>query len=76
VSECGSTGFIEDLVRLPDEAAADDFFLDLGGAAEDQLDVALLGQWCLFDDNAEPIGPGKSERSIRTSTLMRSSWRS
>ena len=35
VSESGSTEFVEDLVRLQAEAAGDDFFLDLGGAAED-----------------------------------------
>jgi hypothetical protein len=37
VSETGSTGFVEDLVRLQAEAPGDDFFLDLGGAAEDRL---------------------------------------
>jgi hypothetical protein len=37
VSETGSTGFVEVLVRLQAEAAADDFLLDLGGAAEDRL---------------------------------------
>jgi len=31
----GSTDFVEDLVRLQAEAAGDDLFLDLGGAAED-----------------------------------------
>ena len=36
VSEIGSTGFVEGLVRLQAEAAADDFLLDLGGAAEDE----------------------------------------
>jgi hypothetical protein len=38
VSESGSTGFVEDLVRLQAEAAGDDFLLDLGGAAEGRLD--------------------------------------
>jgi hypothetical protein len=37
VSETGCTGFVEDLVRLQAEAPGDDFFLDLGGAAEDLL---------------------------------------
>jgi len=32
--ETGSIGFIEGLVRLQAEVAGDDFFLDLGGAAE------------------------------------------
>jgi hypothetical protein len=35
VSESGSTDFVENLVRLEAEAAADDFLLDLGVAAED-----------------------------------------
>jgi hypothetical protein len=34
VSETGSPGFVEGLVRLQAEAAGDDFLLDLGGAAE------------------------------------------
>jgi hypothetical protein len=38
VSESGSTNFVEDLVKLQAEAAGDDFFLDLGGAAEDRRD--------------------------------------
>jgi hypothetical protein len=37
--ESGGTGFVECLVRLQAEAAADDFLLDLGGAAEDQPDT-------------------------------------
>jgi hypothetical protein len=36
VSESGSTGLVESLVRLQAEAAGDDFLLDLGGAAEDE----------------------------------------
>jgi hypothetical protein len=39
VSESGRTDFVEDLVKLQAEAAGDDFFLDLGGAAEDRLDA-------------------------------------
>jgi hypothetical protein len=34
------TGYVENLVRLQAEAAADDFLHDLGGAAEDRLDAA------------------------------------
>jgi hypothetical protein len=52
VSESGSTGFVEDLVRLQAEAAGDDFFLDLGGAAEDRLDGQVLemaGLWDCWD---------------------------
>jgi len=37
----GSTNFVEDLVRLQAEAAGDDFFLDLGGAAENRPDAAV-----------------------------------
>jgi hypothetical protein len=40
VSETGSTGFVEVLVRLQAEATGDDFLLYLGGAAEDRLDAA------------------------------------
>ncbi len=32
--EPSGTGYVENLVRLQAEAAADDFLLDLGGAAE------------------------------------------
>ena len=47
VSESESTGFVNDLVRLQAGAAGDDFFLDLGDAAEDRLwaAVARLGSW-------------------------------
>ena len=34
VSESGSTDFVEDLLRLQADAAADDLRLDLGAAAE------------------------------------------
>jgi hypothetical protein len=39
--EPSSTGYVEILVRLQTEAAGDDFFLDLGGAAEDRLHAAV-----------------------------------
>jgi len=39
VSEIGSTDFVEALVGLQTEAAGDDFFLDLGGAAEDRAET-------------------------------------
>ena len=38
--ESGSTDFVEGLVRLEAETAADDLLHDLGGAAEDRLDPA------------------------------------
>jgi hypothetical protein len=38
--EPSGTGYVENLVRLQAQAAADDFLHDLGGAAEDRLDVA------------------------------------
>jgi hypothetical protein len=37
--EPGGMGYVEILVRLQTEAAGDDFFLDLGGAAEDRLNT-------------------------------------
>ena len=37
--EPSGTGYVEDLVRLQAEAAADDFFHDLGGAAVDRQDA-------------------------------------
>jgi hypothetical protein len=40
MSETGSTGFVEGLVRLQAETPGDDFFLDFGGAAEDRLRAA------------------------------------
>jgi hypothetical protein len=40
VSEIRSTDFVDCLVRLQAQAAGDDFFLDLGGAAEDRLHEA------------------------------------
>jgi hypothetical protein len=54
VRESGSTDFVEDLVGLQAEAAADDFFLDLGGAAEDRP-----GQEAQAPDSF-PRGHGKS----------------
>ncbi len=53
VSESGSTNFVEDLVRLQSEAAADDLLHDLGGAAEDVPDPArfwpgLVAYSCLY----------------------------
>jgi hypothetical protein len=47
VPESGNTDFVNDLVRLQAEAAGDDFFLDLGGAAEEGLentDIVLSSQ--------------------------------
>ena len=40
VSGTGCTGFVEGLVRLQAQAAGDDLFLDLGGAAGARLDAA------------------------------------
>jgi hypothetical protein len=42
VVETRSTDFVEFLVRLEAEAAGDDLFLDLGGAAEDRLDTVEM----------------------------------
>src|SRR6266700_2126094 len=38
----GSTDFVEDLVTLQTEVAGDDFFLDLGGAAEGWIAKRLI----------------------------------
>ncbi len=38
--EPSGTGYVENLVRLQAEAAADDLLLDLGGTAEDRLGAA------------------------------------
>jgi hypothetical protein len=55
VSECGSTDFVEDLARLQAEAAGDDFFLDLGGAAEDRRNSE--NHW------ARPLHYGQGDRA-------------
>jgi hypothetical protein len=52
VPESGSTNFVEDLVRLQAEAAGDDFFLDLGGAAEDRLDMAEPAELTIVAENS------------------------
>ncbi len=52
VSESGSPDFVEDLVRLQAEAAGDDFFLDLGGAAEDRLDAAEAPELTLVSESS------------------------
>jgi hypothetical protein len=64
VSETGSTGFVEGLVRLQTEAAADDFLLDLGGAAEDRLCVAVarLGSRHLRAQDGLPGGHVRADR--------------
>ena len=48
MSESGSTDFVEDLVRLEAEAAADDLLHDLGGAAEDRNDLLGSGRTYRF----------------------------
>jgi hypothetical protein len=69
VSESESTGFVEDLVRLQAEAAGDDFFLDLGGAAEDRLHAAepqssqswqRAADWCCRRPRAGSIGSARA----------------
>jgi len=73
VSETGSTGFVEDLVRPQADATGDDFLLDLGGAAEDRLDA--------FEPRAHnrggeqqtgvPVGQGRLIRSARFAVFAR-----
>ena len=65
VSDSGSTDFVEDLVRLQAEAAGDDFFLDLGGAAEDRLDAAELLELTIVAESSGlvlPAGQGGLHR--------------
>jgi len=57
-----STGFVEDLVRLEAEAAADDFLHDLGGADEDPLDS---------DGLIRTTGPITSSARVRPEGLCR-----
>jgi hypothetical protein len=52
VSESGSTDFVESLIRLQAEAAADDLLLDLGGAAEDRLDAADPPELTIVAENS------------------------
>ena len=59
VSESGSTNFVEDLARLQAEAAGDDFFLDLGGAAE-----VLPSQRCNRMPSAAGIDAGAADGSL------------
>ncbi len=53
----GSTGFVDDLVRLQAEAAGDDLLHDLGGAAEDRLDVAKPPELTIVAENGGLVLP-------------------
>ena len=64
VSESGSTGFVEVLVRLQSEAAADDLFLDLGGAAEDRLDAAEPPELTIVAESGGLVFPPVKAGSI------------
>jgi hypothetical protein len=57
VSEIESTDFVEALVRLQTEAAGDDFFLDLGGAAEDRLDAAEPSELTILAERSGLVFP-------------------
>jgi hypothetical protein len=50
--EPGGTDYVENLSGLQAEAAADDFFLDLGGAAEDRLDAAEPPELTIVPENS------------------------
>jgi hypothetical protein len=63
VSETGSTGFAEGLVRL--QAAADDLLLDLGGAAE-----VLPSQRCNRMPSATGIDAGAADGSLARQLKM------
>ena len=76
VSESGSMDFVEDLVRLQAEAAGDDFFLDLGDAAEDRLwaAVAWLGFWRARETRSSwwPCTGGQDRSAGRSASWFRS----
>jgi hypothetical protein len=55
VPESGSTDFVNDLVKLQAEATGDDFFLDLGGAAENQVGDEAF--WA-FEVNRDRVSVG------------------
>jgi len=57
VPESGSTDFVEGLVRLDAETAADDLFHDLGGAAEDRLDAAEPPELTIVADSSGLVLP-------------------
>jgi hypothetical protein len=59
VSESGSTDFVNDLVRLQAEAAGNDYFLDLGGAAE-----VLPSQRCNRMPSATGIDASAADGSL------------
>jgi len=50
--EPNSTGYVENLVRLQAEAAADDLLNDLGGAADDRLHAAELPELTIVPENS------------------------
>ncbi len=52
VPESGSTDFVEGLVRLEAETAADDLLLDLGGAAEDRPDADELPELTIVPNSS------------------------
>jgi hypothetical protein len=64
VSGTGSTGFEEDLVRPEAEAAADDPFLDLGGAAEDRRDVTEPPELTIAPESSGLVLPPVKAGSI------------
>jgi hypothetical protein len=64
VSETGSTGFVEVLVRLQAEATGNDFLLDLGGAAEDRLDAAEPPELTIVSESSGLVLPPVKAGSI------------
>ena len=74
VSESGSTDFVEDLVRLQAEAAGDDFFLDLGGAAEDRLDTAEPPELTLWRRPSGLVLPPIKAGSIWSARAVAFAW--
>ncbi len=64
VPESGSTDFVEGLVRLEAETAADDLLPDLGGAAEDRLDMAEPPEPAIVPESSGLVLPPVKAGSI------------
>ena len=74
VSESSSMGFVEGLVMLESEAAGDDFFLDLGGAAEDRLDTAEPPELTLWRRPSGLVLPPIKAGSIWSARAVAFAW--
>jgi len=66
VSESGCTGFVEVLIWLQAEAAGDDLFPGLGGAAETRLDAAELPELTIVAESTGLVLPPVQAVSIES----------